>query len=75
MVVFGIKALEITIIAKQNRYNVYIVCTYIAHLQLRIVLILLLKLLAMSPPEAGNISDTQPWDGIEITGKYLYIPM
>ena len=34
----------------------------------------MLKLLAMSPPEAGNISDTQPWDNIEITGKYLNIP-
>ena len=26
---------------------------------------LMLKLLAMSPPEAGNIFDTQPWDSIK----------
>ena len=29
-----------------------------------IIFLLMLKLLAMSPPEAGNISDTQPWDSI-----------
>ena len=26
---------------------------------------IMLNLLAMSPPEAGNISDIQPWDSIK----------